>query len=105
MGKRDIMDLVVRIKSVCPTVVMISHNMDEIAAYCNRIAVMSHGRVKGVFTPRELFGNRELLRECDVRLPLVTEIAARLSETMDIPHDILKEDELVDFIVKAVGNA
>ena len=105
VGKRDIMELVVRIKSVCPTVVMISHNMDEIAAYCNRIAVMSHGKVVGVFTPRELFGNRELLKECDVRLPLVTEAAARLSETVDIPHDILKEDELVDAIVKAVNNA
>ncbi|MDE7463804.1 MAG: energy-coupling factor transporter ATPase [Clostridiales bacterium] len=105
VGKRDIMELVVRIKSVCPTVVMISHNMDEIAQYCNRIAVMSHGKVLGVFTPRELFGNRELIQSGDVRLPLVTEIAARLCETADVPHDILTEDELLEAIVKAVEHA
>ncbi|MCH5162191.1 MAG: energy-coupling factor transporter ATPase [Clostridiales bacterium] len=105
VGKRDIMELIVRIKSVCPTVVMISHNMDEIARYCNKIAVMSRGRVVGVFTPRELFGSREKLEEGNVRLPLVTEIASRLCEVADIPHDVLTEDELLEAIVKAVENA
>ncbi len=106
VGKREIMELIVRIKAVCPTVVMISHNMDEIASYCNRIAVMSRGRVIGVFTPRELFGSRELLADCDVKLPLVTEIAARLCDGgAEIAHDILTEDELLDAIEKAVKHA
>ena len=59
-GKREIMELVLRIKESCPTVVMISHNMDEIAEYCNKIAVLKHGRVMGVFSPRELFGSEKL---------------------------------------------
>lgn len=106
VGKREIMELVVRVKQVCPTVVMISHNMDEIASYCNKIAVMSRGKAVGVFTPRELFGNREILASGDVKLPLVTEIAARLCDGgADVAHDILTEDELVDAVEKAVRHA
>ncbi len=100
------MELIVRIKSVCPTVVMISHNMDEIAAYCNRIAVLGHGKLIGVFTPKELFGSRELLEKSDVNLPLVTEIASRLNAAgVDIDPSILTESELTEAVLKAGGYA
>lgn len=104
VGKRDIMELIVRVKSVCPTVVMISHNMDEIASYCNKIAVLSHGKVLCVKTPRELFSSRELLERGDVRLPLITQIASGLSERgVNIDPSILSEDELVEAILAAKG--
>lgn len=107
VGKRDIMELVVRIKeTTCPTVVMISHNMDEIATYCNKIAVLGRGRLLGVFDPRALFGTEKALREGSVRLPLVTEIAGKLNAAgVDIDPAILKEDELVQAILKAAENA
>ena len=107
VGKRDIMELVVRIKeTTCPTVVMISHNMDEIATYCNKIAVLGRGRLLGVFDPCALFGTEKALREGSVRLPLVTEIAGKLNAAgVDVDPAILKEDELVQAILKAAENA
>lgn len=106
VGKRDIMELILRVKSECPTVVMISHNMDEISEYCNKIAVLNKGRVLGVFTPRELFGSEELLKQADVHLPIVTEIAVRLKERgVNIDPSALTESELVDSILKAGGYA
>lgn len=81
---------------------MISHNMDEIASYCNRIAVLDRGTVKGVFAPRELFGSRELLEKCGVELPLVTELAVGLADAgIDIDRSIIDQDELVCAILKA----
>ena len=104
VGKREIMELVKRIQSICPTVVMISHNMDEIATYCNKIAVLSRGRVTGVFTPRELFGSQELLEKCGVELPLVTELAVKLNEQgIDIDKSVITEDELVSAILDKAG--
>ena len=103
-GKREIMELVLRIKSACPTVVMISHNMDEIAEYCNKIAVLKGGRVMGVFSPRELFGSEQLLESCGVELPLVTEIAVKLNGLgVNVDKSVLTEDELFEQIKKA-GN-
>lgn len=106
-GKRAVMELVKSIRSVCPTVVMISHNMDEIAEYCNRIAVMQKGRVVGVYSPRELFGDRAALEAAgSVRLPLATEIAMRLYEGgAPVDPTALTADELADSIAKAVENA
>lgn len=104
VGKREIMELVVRVKSVCPTVVMISHNMDEIAEYCNRIAVMSRGKVLGVFEPEDLFSNKQALEAGDVRLPLITQIASGLNAAgIDVSPCILTEDALVAAIVAAWG--
>lgn len=101
-GKREIMDLILRIKSDCPTVVMISHNMDEIAEYCNKIAVLKHGRVMGVFSPRELFGSEELLENCGVELPLVTELAVKLNALgIAVDKSVLTENELFEEIKKA----
>ncbi len=106
VGKRAIMELVKNIKSACPTVVMISHNMDEIAEYCNRIAVMCRGRLIGCFTPRELFGNREALAAGNVALPLVTELASRLAEAgLDVDGAALTEDELYKSLLKAAEHA
>lgn len=106
VGKREIMELVLRVKESCPTVVMISHNMDEIANYCNKIAVLGHGKLLGVFDPHALFGTEQTLAEGSVRLPLVTEIASKLAAAgVDIDPAILNEDELVQAILKAAGNA
>lgn len=103
-SKRDILDLILRIKHECPTIVMISHNMDEVAEYCNRIAVMNAGRIVGVFTPRELFGNKKLLDASGVKLPLVTETAYRLNAAgAAVPADVLTESELVSAILRAAG--
>ena len=106
VGKRDIMNLVMRVKQSCPTVVMISHNMDEIAEYCNKIAVLNHGRVEGVFSPRELFGSKALLEKCGVELPLVTEIAVELCRAgVNVNEAILTENELVDELLKVMPRA
>lgn len=102
IGKRKLMELICDIKKTCPTIIMISHNMDEIASYCNRIAVLDRGTVKGVFAPRELFGSRELLEKCGVELPLVTELAVGLADAgIDIDRSIIDQDELVCAILKA----
>ena len=106
VGKRKLMELILEVKKTCPTIVMISHNMDEIAGYCNRIAVLSRGTVKGVFAPRELFGSRELLEKSGVELPLVTELAVGLADSgVDIDRSIIDEDELVGAILKAGEHA
>lgn len=104
-GKREILDLITRIKSeLCPTVVMISHNMDEVAEYCQKIAVLADGELKLVATPAELFSSAELLESLHVEMPCVTALAHRLKERgLDVPQDILTEDRLVDEIIRLKG--
>lgn len=102
-GKREIMQLVTAYRERCSAVVMISHNMDEVSLYCNKIAVMSSGRVCGVYAPRELFAKRELLSELKIEEPSVTALALKLVEAgIDVDAAVINEDELVAEIVTAL---
>ncbi len=103
-GKREILSLIRKIKEECPTIIMISHNMDEIAENCNKIAVLSEGRLKGVFTPDKLFRETELIKSLRMELPTVTHIATYLNgRGWDIDKGITDIDALVDEIVRIKG--
>ena len=78
---------------------MISHNMDEVAAYCNRIAVLSQGKLYGVYEPRELFRSREMLKSLKIDVPAVTSLAAGLYERgFNVDPSIIDEKELTDAV-------
>lgn len=101
-GKKEILSLIMRIKESCPTIVMISHNMDEVAAYCNRIAVLGAGKLQGIFTPEQLFGSAELIHRFGLELPVVSEAAYKLRAAgIDIKGNPVTEDMLV----KAIDDA
>lgn len=98
-GKTEIMQLVKSIARTCKSVIMISHNMDEVAAYCNRIAVLSQGKLYGVYEPRELFRSREMLKSLKIDVPAVTSLAAGLYERgFNVDPSIIDEKELTDAV-------
>lgn len=103
-GKREILALIRSIKKECPTIVMISHNMDEIAENCNKIAVLSEGKLKGVFCPDELFRQTELIKSLNMELPTITYLATQLNARgYDIDKGITDIDTLVREIARVKG--
>lgn len=78
-GVKEILSLMMRLKETTPTVIMVSHNMDEIAACCNKVAVMSEGSVKYCLPPAQLFSEKRLIKDSGLELPMVTELALELS--------------------------
>lgn len=106
LGKREVLQLLHRIKAECPTIVLISHNMDEIAQNCNRIAVLDKGDLLGVFTPTELFSDKGVLDRTGLQPPLVTQIADKLNERgYHLPSAVIDEDELVRAILAEANHA
>ena len=63
------------------TILCISHDIDQLAAFCQRLLVLQQGHLKLDMPVRQAFSQVELLRECGVNLPLarraVLEFAAR----------------------------
>jgi energy-coupling factor transport system ATP-binding protein len=62
------------------TVIFVSHNMEEVACLADRILVMAAGKVIAQGTPREIFGNREILLKHQIGAPETVEILYRLQE-------------------------
>ncbi len=103
-GKRDLIDLLKKLKKQIPIIIMVSHNMDEIAECCNKVAVLDNGGVKGVFEPRELFASAELIHSLGLELPIVTEAALALRKMgYGVREDVLTESELLAEIKRIKG--
>ncbi|MCL2370567.1 MAG: energy-coupling factor transporter ATPase [Firmicutes bacterium] len=102
-GKKEIMALINNLKKTCPTIIMVSHNMDEIAANCNRIAVLNGGRLEYVLPPKELFRNYDRLKELRLDVPSATKVAGMLADKgWDIDRGIYCMGELADRIASEV---
>lgn len=102
-GKRDILRLINSLRQTVKIVIIISHNMDEVAENCNRVVVLSEGKNKGVFTTKQLFSGDQA-EKLGVELPSVTKLARLLaSKGMNIDRDIYKESDLIQAIAKAKG--
>jgi energy-coupling factor transporter ATPase len=82
------------------TIVAITHFMSEVGR-ADRVIVLADGRVAMEGTPRELFGQPERLRELELDVPQVTEIAARLRmRGIDVGLVPLTVAELADAFVR-----
>lgn len=78
-GREDILKLIKKLqKEKCPTVILISHNMDDIAYLADRILVLSKGRAEFLGTPKEVFANYDRMNELKLGVPLATRIQKKL---------------------------
>ena len=106
LGKREIMELLHRLhREWCKTVIIVSHDMDEISENCTRAAVFSDGAVKYALPPRELFRKGEELKALGLDVPLTARLCALLKEKgVEIDCDFTAED-FVGKVLKAKGGA
>ncbi|MGH2379227.1 MAG: energy-coupling factor transporter ATPase [Candidatus Limnocylindria bacterium] len=75
-GRREVLTVVHRLHQAGTTIVQVTHFMSE-AALAQRIVVLAEGRIELEGPPREVFGQRERLRELDLDVPVVTSVAER----------------------------
>lgn len=62
-SKRSFLQMIARLHDQGLTVVMVSHCMDDLAAMCDRVAVMNEGRLLGVGAPERLFLHARKLKD------------------------------------------
>ncbi len=80
-GKKEIIALIHRLQKSCsPTVVMISHDMNEVAQNCKKIAVIKDGGIVCVKPPKELFSDYKLIENTGLDLPEAVRLKKMLEE-------------------------
>lgn len=79
LGKEEMMRLLHALhQSWCKTVIIVSHDMDEIAENCTRMAIFSEGKVLAVGTPCEVFSLDTVTGEAGLDLPFTAKVIASL---------------------------
>ncbi|MBQ0078337.1 MAG: energy-coupling factor transporter ATPase [Eubacterium sp.] len=97
-GRREVLGIIKELNAQGITTILITHFMEE-AAQADKIVVMNNGVVELVGTPLEVFKEADVLRELSLGVPPVVELAEKLrARGIDVPEDIIEEDELVRFI-------
>lgn len=87
-------------------VVLVSHSMEDVAKYAERIIVMRKGQVMFDGSPKEVFGHYKELEEMGLSAPKVTYVMHKLKEQgLNVDTSIINIDEAKENIVQAIKNA
>lgn len=102
-GKREMLDLVRSLKgSFVETVVTVSHNMDEIAEYSDRVLVLKDGKLLYDTTPTELFYHRDV-ESLGLNVPHAVRLVRMLREKgINLP-EVLSGQALGEELLKYLG--
>ena len=75
-GSRKILNNVARYREASgATVMIVSHNMDDMARIAERLIVLAHGKIVMDGTPADVFAKPEELKELGLDIPAATELA------------------------------
>ena len=61
-------------------VLMVSHSMEDMAMYADKIAVMDHGKLLRFGTPEQVFSEPEVLEKAGLGIPILSRLTLALKE-------------------------
>ncbi|MBE5830086.1 MAG: energy-coupling factor transporter ATPase [Butyrivibrio sp.] len=104
-GREDILNLIADLHSkLGMTIILVSHSMEDVADYVDRIIVMNKGRVAFDGEPKEVFRHYKELEEIGLAAPQVTYCMQELKEAgFDVDTDVTTLKEAKREILKALG--
>lgn len=86
------------------TIILVSHSMEDIAKYVERIIVMNHGEKAYDGTPKEVFSHYRELEKIGLAAPQMTYIMHALKDAgMDVDVTATTVEEAKESILKALG--
>ena len=102
-GRDEILDLVAKLhKERNLAVILVSHSMEDVARYVERLIVMNHGTVAFDATPGEVFSHYKELEKIGLMAPQVTYVMEGLARRgVTLPHNAITVQEAVDSILQA----
>ena len=103
-GRDDILDqiqLLHKMRGI--TIILVSHSMEDIAKYVERLVVMNHGEAVFDDTPRKVFSHYQELEKMGLAAPQITYIMHALKEKgLDVDVNAITVEEAKDSILKAL---
>lgn len=103
-GRKEILELISGLRERAGiTIVLVSHSMEDVAEYVDRIIVMNKGSVAYDATPKEVFAHYEELEEMGLAAPQVSYIVHKLrAKGLPVETDAITIEEAVRDILAAL---
>jgi energy-coupling factor transport system ATP-binding protein len=88
------------------TVILVSHNMEDVARLCERLLVLNQGQIVANGTPREVFSRADFISEVGLRAPDVVALMEKLRERgWPVRTDVVSVEEAFAEIARELGQA
>lgn len=89
-GRDDILEQISKLHSKYNmTIIIVSHSMEDVAKFAQRIIVMNHGKVELQGTPAQVFKEVDILEDIGLAVPQVTYLVRELRKKgFDISTDV-----------------
>lgn len=106
-GRDDILEQISMLhKRTNMTVILVSHSMEDIAKYVDRIIVMNKGEVMYEGKPKEVFRHYKELEKIGLAAPQVTYVMKELKEKgIPVSDDATTVEEAVEEILRGMKGA
>ena len=106
-GRDEILDLIKKLQTETGmTIILVSHSMEDVANYVDRIIVMNGGSVMLDGVPKDVFAHYKELEEVGLAAPAVTYIMQQMKENgFDVSADATTIAEAKEEILRALGRA
>ena len=106
-GRDDILNCIKKLHDEMGiTVILVSHSMEDVANYVDRIMVMNDGVLTFDDTPKVIFSHYKELEQIGLAAPQVTYIMQDLKNAgLDVDTSVITVDEAKEEILKALGKA
>ena len=104
-GRDDILDQIAKLhKERGITVILVSHSMEDVAKYVDRIVVMDHGCMKFDGEPKKVFEHYKELESIGLSAPQVTYVMQDLKEKgLDVDVHAITVEEAKQSILQVFG--
>lgn len=105
VGREEVLDLLKRLqRERGVTIVMISHNMDEVARCADRVAVMHHGELVLYDTPENVFSDPARLARLGLGVPLMGALTQALRKRgVPAPDGLLTLEKMESWLRQRIG--
>ena len=101
-GRDEILDQIAKLHKEGLTVILVSHSMEDVAKYADRIIAMNSGKVAFDGTPKEVFRHYKELERMGLSAPQITYVMQAMKELgLDVDTDVSTVVEAKEEILKA----
>ncbi|MFK4881263.1 energy-coupling factor ABC transporter ATP-binding protein [Lactococcus petauri] len=98
----EMMELFSHLHQEGQTVVLVTHNMDDVAEYADKVYLLEKGRVISSGSPQDVFQNVEFLMQHELGVPKTTEFAVKLEQRGVVFNRLpIKRQELIQMLKEA----
>lgn len=101
-GRDEILDQITKLHEEGLTVILVSHSMEDVAKYADRIIAMNSGKVAFDGTPKEVFRHYKELERMGLSAPQVTYVMQEMKELgLNVDTDVSTVEEAKEEILKS----